>query len=63
MNLQKKNDWERAFFLVDDRENESYQDLLNGTPVVPGETGDCPVSAVSEFFTYGHYAVMVCDRQ
>ncbi|MCD4751579.1 MAG: glycosyltransferase family 39 protein [Anaerolineaceae bacterium] len=63
MNLQKKGDWERAFLLVDDRENESYLDLLERNPIVPGESGDCPEKVVSEFFVYGHYSVMLCERQ
>ena len=63
MNLQKKGDWERAFLLVDDHENESYLDLLERNPIVPGESGDCPEKVVSEFFVYGHYSVMLCERQ
>jgi len=63
MNLQKKRDWKRAFLLVDDRENESYLDLLVGNPIIPGESGDCPEQAVREFFVYGHYSVMLCERQ
>lgn len=63
MNLHEQVDWERAFLLVDDRENENYHDLLVGNPIVPGESGNCPEKAVSEFFVYGHYSVMLCERQ
>jgi len=62
MNLERTEDWQRVFFLVDDRENDSYRDLLVGNPVVPGEDGDCPERAVNEFFVYGHYSVMMCER-
>jgi len=59
INLQENTGWQRVFFVVDDRENNSYAELLAGTPV---SAQDCSGDRVKPAFAYGHYTVFVCAR-
>ena len=59
INLQENTGWQRVFFVVDDRENNSYAELLAGTPV---SAQDCSGDRVKPAFAYGHYTVFVCSR-
>lgn len=60
INLREHTGWQRVFFVVDSRENESYVALMPGTPI---SEEDCPGDRVTEAFMYGNYTVSVCSRE
>lgn len=54
-----ERDWKSLYLIVDDRDNDSYQELLvSQKPVTPEE---CPPEIVESVYEYGHFIVYRCD--
>ena len=54
-----EKEWGSAYLVVDDRENDSYEELLLNQKLVTME--DCPQNRVQKIYEYGHYTVFQCD--
>ncbi len=59
VNPDIKSDWQNLYLVVDDRYDDTPEDLLVGDF---SELGGCGPDALQTFFSYGHYQVFVCHR-
>jgi len=58
--LTDRMEWRGAYFVVDQRENDTYEKIISRQKLVRLE--DCPAERVEEIHSYGSFVVFFCLR-
>lgn len=60
VNPDLNSDWQNLYFVVDDRDNQTPEDLLSGEGA---GMESCLIDSIQSVYSYGHYEVFICHQE